>query len=369
MKKAARLFSLILVLAAFAFMALGSDSEDFGDSTAPSPTAALHQPSESNTPSASAAPDSTSAPASEKPERNGFNDKTNAMIDFDQFSLKVPSYWKNGEKDGNSYFAYTFTIEENNLTKGAILSIGFAESDNATFANLKAAVESGELEKSLSGKFDDPTGLHHESYKNGCIAGFLYTWDCIYESLPGRARCMVAPVSNNSGFIIAYCLEINTDYSYYSDFNKILGSITDATNESAPSPTPTADDSVSYSTNGKSTVKNGNSGVYSYILSGPNYDIYYIIDFENGYVYYFTSIDVTADRVKIVSGDLNSVLVITYYDDGVTWSNGLHFKWKNQPDHLILEDDDGFEYDLYTTNLSKALERLKTKKIHDYSPP
>ena len=45
---------------------------------------------------------------------------------------------------------------------------------------------------------------------------------------------------------------------------------------------------VSYSTNTKEAVKNGNSGVYAYVDGGYSYDIYYIIDFDEGYVYYFT---------------------------------------------------------------------------------
>lgn len=125
---------------------------------------------------------------------------------------------------------------------------------------------------------------------------------------------------------------------------------------------------VSYSTNNKSTVKNGNAGVYSYQNLGGSYSIYYIIDFDEGYVYYFChgNEDETCDRVKIVSGDLNDVLIITYHDGEDEWSYGLHFKWKNQPDHLIVQDEDGFEWDYYTTDLEDALDLRDSKKIKDY---
>ncbi len=125
---------------------------------------------------------------------------------------------------------------------------------------------------------------------------------------------------------------------------------------------------VSYSMHTKETVKNGKSGVYSYIDEGYSYDIYYIIDFDEGYVYRFIegNGDVTCDRLKIESGTLNDVLIITYHDGGTTWSYGLHFKYQNQPDHLILEDNNHFTYDYYTTDLNKALEILDTKEIHDY---
>jgi len=134
-------------------------------------------------------------------------------------------------------------------------------------------------------------------------------------------------------------------------------------------PTNTAQtDAVSYSTNDQDTAKKGNSGVFSYKSRGGTYDIYYIIDFDEGYVYYFCdgNGDTTCDRLKIDSGDLNDVLIITYHDGSDVWSYGLHFKWKNQPDHLIVQDNDGFEYDFFTTTLSNALSLQKSKTIVDY---
>lgn len=124
--------------------------------------------------------------------------------------------------------------------------------------------------------------------------------------------------------------------------------------------------SVSYSTNNKSTVKNGNAGIYSYKSKGGSYSIYYIIDFDEGYVYYLIDEESACMRVKIGSGDLNSVLIITYQDKDTEWSEGLHFKWKNQPDHLIVQDEDGFEWDFYTTNLEDALSLKDSKTIKDY---
>ena len=68
----------------------------------------------------------------------------------------------------------------------------------------------------------------------------------------------------------------------------------------------------------------------------------------------------------MVSGDLNSVLIITYHDGEDTWSYGLHFKWKNQPDHLVVQDEDGFDWDYYTTNLKDALALRDKKTIYNY---
>ena len=125
---------------------------------------------------------------------------------------------------------------------------------------------------------------------------------------------------------------------------------------------------VSYSTNTKDTVRNGNTGVYSYSNRGSSYQIYYIIDFDEGYVYRFTegNADPTCDRLKIDGGDLNTAVIVTYHDGGDTWQNWLYFKYAKMPDHLILADNYDMTYDFYPTDLDDALELRNQKTIHDY---
>lgn len=127
-------------------------------------------------------------------------------------------------------------------------------------------------------------------------------------------------------------------------------------------------ESVSYSTNDKDSVKDGNKGIYAYKSRGGQYDIYWIIDFDAGYVYnYFDGNgDNNCDRVKIDSGNLNDYVKITWHDGNDQWSYGLHFKYRRQPDHLIVQDNDGFDLDFYSTNLNAALKVRETKKIKDY---
>lgn len=129
-----------------------------------------------------------------------------------------------------------------------------------------------------------------------------------------------------------------------------------------------ASNSVSYSTNSKDTVKDGNAGVYSYKRRAGTYDIYYIIDFDEGYVYFFCdgNGDTSCDRIKIDSGTLNDVVKITYHDGNYTWQEGFHFKWAGQPDHLVMEDSNHFDYDFYTTDLDKALKIRDSHSITDY---
>lgn len=130
--------------------------------------------------------------------------------------------------------------------------------------------------------------------------------------------------------------------------------------------TTTEPATVYYSTNNRDTVKQGNSGVYAY-SGDKNPNLYYIIDFDKGYVYRFTNNEeTTCDRLKIDSGDLNDVVIFTYHDGNSRWSNGLHFRWKNQPNHVILQDEDGFEWDFYPVSLKDALKIRNTKTMVDY---
>ncbi|MBR5524103.1 MAG: zinc ribbon domain-containing protein [Clostridia bacterium] len=137
---------------------------------------------------------------------------------------------------------------------------------------------------------------------------------------------------------------------------------TTSTTHSTTSPT------VNYSTNDKKTVKNGNSGIYAYKNLGATYDVYWIIDFDQGYVFWFAdgNGDECVDKVKIDSGTLNSVLIVTYHDNETSWSYGLHFKYKNQPDHLIVQDNNGFENDFYPTNLQSALKLMSKKTVLEF---
>ena len=128
------------------------------------------------------------------------------------------------------------------------------------------------------------------------------------------------------------------------------------------------DSPVFYSTNTYEVAKEGNSGVFSYRDRGNSYDIYWIIDFDEGYVYYFTdgNGDSTCDRLKIDSGTLNDKVIITYHDGGDEWSYSLHFKYVDHPETLIMVDQNGFDYKYSTTDLDDALSLRATKTIKDY---
>lgn len=140
-----------------------------------------------------------------------------------------------------------------------------------------------------------------------------------------------------------------------------------------PTPTPTPEapkqsSSLFYTTNDKNTVKDGNTGKYAYIKMSGQYAIYYIIAFDEGYVYRFLdgNGDETSDRLPITGGTLNDVIILTYHDGGTEWQNALSFKYKRQPTTLILQDYDYSTYTFDPTDLNHALELLATKTIIDY---
>lgn len=131
---------------------------------------------------------------------------------------------------------------------------------------------------------------------------------------------------------------------------------------------PTESNHVFYSTNDYETAKKGNTGVFSYKNKSGSYDIYWIIDFSAGYVYFFTdgNGETSCDKVKIVNGDLNDRITVTWHDSGDQWSWYLHFKYKNHPETLVVNDHNGIATEFTTTDLDDALSVRKTKTIKEY---
>jgi len=125
---------------------------------------------------------------------------------------------------------------------------------------------------------------------------------------------------------------------------------------------------VFYSTNDYETAKKGNTGVFSYKNKKGSYDIYWIIDFDAGYVYFFTegNGEDTCDKVKIAAGDLNDRITATWHDGGDQWSWYLHFKYKNHPETLVVNDHNGLATEFTTTDLDDALSVRNTKRIKEY---
>lgn len=124
---------------------------------------------------------------------------------------------------------------------------------------------------------------------------------------------------------------------------------------------------VSYSTNDYETAKKGNTGVFSY-KNTSSYDVYWIIDLDEGYAYFFTdgNGETYCDKVKIVSGTLNDSMMITwdYGSEECSWY--LHFKYVDHPETLVIYDHLGAVTEFTTTNLEEALKLREAKEILEY---
>lgn len=182
-------------------------------------------------------------------------------------------------------------------------------------------------------------------------------------SIDGNADCVRGDIfSADSPIIITYHMKEEDDP------NRPTEASTSAAETTLPATQAEEDRSVYYSTNTKDTYKNGNTGIYAYKSIGNSYDNYWIIDFDDGYVYSFSEGlgDNSCSKFAIESGDLNSTLAFSMHSDGTTYQWFAFFKWKNQPDHLVIVDDDNFDYDFYPTNLSDALRLKKQKSITLY---
>ena len=128
---------------------------------------------------------------------------------------------------------------------------------------------------------------------------------------------------------------------------------------STPTPASTPEPAVYYSTNNANTVGNGNAGKYAY-CSKAAYDMYWIIDFDEGYVYNFSERNGEdyCEKYKITSGTLKDNVTISLY--GSYWR--LRFKSPGIPTTIVVNDHYGHDVNEFrATNLNDAL-KLRDKK-------
>ena len=119
------------------------------------------------------------------------------------------------------------------------------------------------------------------------------------------------------------------------------------------------------STNDEETAKLGNSGKFSYMRKAPQYEQYYLIDFDEGVVYSFHYEQGYVDGTEytIESGDLNNGLYIMYDsdDDENDFTDVLHFHYVNNP-AVLIENHNGAETKYNAASIDSA---LKLKEIYE----
>lgn len=279
-----------------------------------------------------------------KPSKDGFDASTNQELEYCGMVFSVPDYCEFKENEGGDL---------DTMLEGDHGMISLMSSDSS-ISEEEFAEKKADLIKEWNKKIECETTDDDGS--------FVTTNDSGTE-LTGKSA-MILNSDNKKLIVLVLYQSENAEYDYISDFDAIVESAHKA-DDSADTDTTA---SVYYSTNSEDTVRDGNAGVYAYKNRGNSYDIYYIIDLDEGYVYNFTDGDGNedGDRVKIDSGDLNDVLMVTYNFDGDPVPYGFHFKYKNNPEHLVVQDNDGFELDFSPTDLSKALALRDGKNIKDY---
>lgn len=161
--------------------------------------------------------------------------------------------------------------------------------------------------------------------------------------------------------------ETDSTESTSSSSTKTEESINDSdlrtTEESSTKEESSSIQTVDYhSSHNKEVAVLGNSGIYAYKNNGSSYETYFIIDFDAEVVYSFNvgNGDVSGDIGTIISGDLNTHIEVSYQTYDASYIMGISFYTKNRPDHVIVQDSYGNEFDFYTTNLDSALS-LKNK--------
>lgn len=113
-----------------------------------------------------------------------------------------------------------------------------------------------------------------------------------------------------------------------------------------------------YSTNDLETAKKGNSGKFAYIRKAKEYDVYFLIDYDEGYVFNYTYRQGDQDGLAftIDTGDLNEGLHITHHsDDGLDdFSYVLKFHERNNPTIMVLYDRE-LEAEYMATSIDEAI--------------
>lgn len=300
-------------------------------------------------------------------------------------SCENAGYTIESEKGDSRYNAYN--------SEGYELSLDYTEKKKEMSIVLKAPIEMGQISWPKS---EVTKGLPKPPSNEGKIVKDSTDGFSAYiGGMPYNDYCEYVQQCINSGFNINYekyektytasntnDLKLNLNYEgngviyiqieLQNEFTTETTSTskTDETEKTEPesketSPEDSKSDAqtLNYTTNNERTVKDGNKGVYSYKRAAGEYDIYYIIDFDGDCVYWFCegNGDETCDKIETISGDLKTSLVITYHDGTDKWSETLSFGSDDRPDWLIMQDENGFAYDYYETNLDEAL-KLKNSK-------
>ncbi len=102
------------------------------------------------------------------------------------------------------------------------------DSDPVTYDILREETENGKMAKSFDSWFTSHGDVSFKPFDNGSIKGFVYQSDVVITAgYDGKFECLVFPSEDDNSWIFVALVETNnTEFIYFSDFEKILDAIT-----------------------------------------------------------------------------------------------------------------------------------------------
>lgn len=169
----------------------------------------------------------TSAEELLRKQKDGFDINNCKENIIGNYKFLIPNYWI--ESENEDYRAYAETSG-----KVAMLEIRHHvdTEDKVSFDLLDKETKAGIMQSSLKSWFEDSKFIDYEKFENQNIKGYIYNLSFKVNEQPGNLRCLCfGSESDNSWFYVVLAESLNTEYSYTSDFNKIISNITEV-NES-----------------------------------------------------------------------------------------------------------------------------------------
>ena len=165
-------------------------------------------------------------PEKEKPEKNGFDSKTNKEYTMNSFTISIPSYWYVKTHNSTDLLAYAEVDGKTAMIQ--IEAEDFTNKDeyDITYDGLKTDVENGEMDTLLKSQITIIGDVDTMPFDNGLIRGFVGKFRFNEMSHDGIGNVLFFIPENTRELITIFLVESdNTEYTYLSDFDKILNSI------------------------------------------------------------------------------------------------------------------------------------------------
>lgn len=157
-----------------------------------------------------------------RPEKHGFDSKTNDIYVFADYSVEVPRYWKSERKINGGFQRYAETNG-----KVAMLQVeSQKETDPSYPVTFEGLINDNEnmIKTIKASLFHEVTG--YEVIDTGIIKGILYSGTIEAANLKGYGEWFTfGSEKKRIWCTVIMCQSDNTKYSYRDDFRKIIDSI------------------------------------------------------------------------------------------------------------------------------------------------